>query len=69
MKENVGGNSTCNSIFDDGPGLCLPFEADFCLLPDFTFAAMPSAAPSSTLPSSVPSDLPSSVPSEMPSIY
>jgi len=28
---NEGGNGTCNSIFDEGSGLCLPFEAGSCL--------------------------------------
>eukprot|EP00957_Ditylum_brightwellii_P150413 11453891-Ditylum_brightwellii.AAC.1 len=45
-SENVGNNGTCNIIFDKGSGLCVPFEADSYLLPDFIFTAMPSVAPS-----------------------
>mmetsp|Transcript_25655 Transcript_25655/g.32679 ORF Transcript_25655/g.32679 Transcript_25655/m.32679 type:complete len:304 (-) Transcript_25655:305-1216(-) len=69
-SENVGGNGTCNDIFDEGSGLCVPFEADSCLLPAFTFTATPSVAPSQ-VPSVLNvtlSPVPSSVPSAMPSI-
>eukprot|EP00957_Ditylum_brightwellii_P107525 8204094-Ditylum_brightwellii.AAC.1 len=76
---NVRGNGTCSIIFDEGSRLCLPFEADSCLLPDVTFTAMASVA-SSQVPSAfnmtaslalsvaqshVPSVVTSSVPSNM----
>jgi len=68
-SENVGGNGTCNDIFDEGSGLCVPFEADSCLLPAFTFTATPSVAPSqvpsafNTTASPTSSVAPSQVPS------